>query len=203
MLFRLLLGKQFGDELARLIPVCPGDDLSPRHDGVQIFLRLLDGFLGLGVFIHRTFQFPERLAVGKLQVDIRQCVLQFFQVRRTQLSGRPADIFLQLVAKCGERLRTLCIQIAEYIGKVDGLLEFPEIKFFQFILAPSFQHGLFTFGFGRGNLQGVILCDCQPFLLVAAVLPVVVYPCLPVLFPEQFLLVVDFLHILHAGNHTL
>lgn len=97
----------------------------------------------------------------------------------------------------------MCIQIAEYIGKVDGLLEFPEIKFFQFILAPSFQHGLFTFGFGRGNLQGVILCDCQPFLLVASVLPVVVYPCLPVLFPKQFLLVVDFLHILHAGNHTL
>ena len=97
----------------------------------------------------------------------------------------------------------MSVQIAEYVGEVDGLLELPEIKLFQFVLAPSFQHGLFTFGFGCGNLQGIILCDCQPFLLVAAVLPVVVYPRLPVLFPELLLLVVDILHILHAGNHTL
>ena len=97
----------------------------------------------------------------------------------------------------------MSVQIAEHISEVDGLLELTEIQLFQFVLAPSFQHGLFTFGFGGGNLQGIILCDCQPFLLVAAILPVVVYPRLPVLFPELLLLFVDFLHILHTGNHTL
>ena len=81
-LLRLLLGKQFGDEFARLIPVQTGDNLSARHDGVQIFLCLPGSFLGIGVFIHRPFQFPEGLAVGKLQVDIRQCVLQLLQIRR-------------------------------------------------------------------------------------------------------------------------
>ena len=137
--FSLLLGQQSGYKSAGLVPIHTRNHFTSCHYGVQVFLGALHCRLGFAVLRQRTFQFPERLAVGNLQVYIRKGVLQLLQVGRTQLFGGAIDIFFQLVTKGGKRFRTLFVQIAEYVSQVDGLLEFPEVQFLQVIVPSLFQ----------------------------------------------------------------
>ena len=137
--FSLLLGQQSGYKSAGLVPILTRNHFTSCHYGVQVFLGALHCRLGFAVLCQRAFQFPERLAVGNLQVYIRKGVLQLFQVGRAQLFGSAINIFFQFVTKGGKCFRTLFVQIAEYVSQVDGLLELPEVQFFQVVLSLFFQ----------------------------------------------------------------
>lgn len=136
--FSLLLGQQSGYKSAGLVPIHTRDRFTSCHYGVQVFLGALTAAWD------SPYSASERFNSWK---GLRSAILRSISVRAScnsfksdgRAHGGTADIFPQLVAENGQRFGALSVQVTEYVGQVDGLLEFPEVQFLQVVVPFLFQ----------------------------------------------------------------